>query len=332
MDYNKVIEELGRKKLIAMYRQMVTIRQLEESIKYLFLEGKMPGTIHQYTGMEACAVGVCAALSKRDIIASTHRPNGHAVAKGLSLKSILAELYGKKTGCSKGKGGAMHIGNIDKGMINGNAIVGANIPITVGIALAFKLKKEKRVAVSFFGDGAANEGAFHEGLNMAAVYNVPAIFVCENNQYGASTSIKKVIKIENIAERSKAYGMRGDIGDGMNILDVYYKTKEAVELARSGQGPTLLELKTFRYCGHSRKDPNNYMLDKEKEYWKKKDSIIFFEEILKKERILSKERINQIKKVVEEEITEAIKYGQEAPEPKPEETYADIYINMEVPK
>jgi len=194
MDYKKVIEELGQEKLITMYRQMVTIRQLEESIKYLFLEGKMPGTIHQYTGMEACAVGVCAALFKRDVIASTHRPNGHAVAKGLSLKSILAELYGKKTGCSKGKGGAMHIGNIDKGMINGNAVVGANIPITVGIALAFKLKKEKRVAVSFFGDGATNEGAFHEGLNMAAVYNVPAIFVCENNQYGASTSIKKVTK------------------------------------------------------------------------------------------------------------------------------------------
>ena len=332
MDYNTIIEELGRKKLITMYRQMVTIRQLEESIKYLFLEEKMPGTIHQYTGMEACAVGVCAALFKEDIIASTHRPNGHAIAKGLSLKSIFAELYGKKTGCSKGKGGAMHIGDIDKGMINGNAIVGANIPITVGIALAFKLKKEKRVAVSFFGDGATNEGAFHEGLNMAAVYNVPAIFVCENNQYGASTSIKKVIKIKNIVERSKAYGMRGDTGDGMDVLDVYYKTKEAVELARSGKGSTLLELKTFRYCGHSRKDSNNYMSKEEKEYWKKKDSIIFFEKILKGKKVLNEEKINQVKKVVEEEITEAIKYGQEAPEPKPEEIYDDVYINMEVPK
>jgi len=332
MDYNKVMKELGREKLITMYRQMVTIRQLEESIKYLFLEGKMPGTIHQYTGMEACAVGVCAALSEKDIITSTHRPNGHAIAKGLSLKSILAELYGKKTGCSKGKGGAMHIGDIDKGMINGNAIVGANIPIAVGIALAFKLKKEKRVVVSFFGDGATNEGAFHEGLNMAAVYNVPAIFVCENNQYGASTSIKKMIKIENIVERSKAYGMRGDTGDGMNVLDVYCKTEEAVELARSGQGPTLLELKTFRYCGHSRKDPNNYMSNEEKEYWKKKDSIIFFKNILKKEKMLNEEKINQIEKSVEEEIAEAIKYGQEAPEPNPKETYEDVYINLEVPK
>ncbi len=332
MDYKKVIEELGPEKLITIYRQMVTIRQLEESIKFLFLEGKMPGTIHQYTGMEACAVGVCSALLNKDIIASTHRPNGHAVAKGLSLKSILAELYGKKAGCSKGKGGAMHIGNIDKGMINGNAIVGANIPIAAGIALAFKLKKENRVVVSFFGDGATNEGAFHEGLNMAAVYNVPVIFVCENNQYGASTSIKKVIKIDNIVERSKAYGMRGDTGDGMNVLDVYNKTKEAVELARSGEGPTLLELKTFRYCGHSRKDPNNYMSKEEKEYWKKKDSIIFFEKILIEEKVLDNERIKQIEKEVEEEIAEAIKYGQEAPEPKPEETYTDVYINMEVPK
>jgi pyruvate dehydrogenase E1 component alpha subunit len=167
---------------------------------------------------------------------------------------------------------------------------------------------------------------------MAAVYNVPAIFVCENNQYGASTSIKKVIKIENIVERSKAYGIRGDTGDGMNVLDVYCKTKEAVELARSGQGPTLLELKTFRYCGHSRKDPNNYMPNEEKEYWKKKDSIIFFEKILKEEKVLNEERIKQIEKMVEEEIAEAIKYGQEAPEPKPEETYEDVYINMEVPK
>ncbi|MBU2597665.1 MAG: thiamine pyrophosphate-dependent dehydrogenase E1 component subunit alpha [Actinobacteria bacterium] len=330
MDYKSIIKELGDSKAVDMYQKMLEIREFEEKIRFLFLEGKMPGTIHQYIGMEACAVGVCSALKEDDVIASTHRPHGHAIAKGLSMNSIMAELYGKVTGCCEGKGGSMHIGDIEKGMIPSIAIVGGNIPIIVGVALAFKLKKEKKVAVSFFGDGASNVGAFHEGLNMAAVYNVPAVFVCENNLYAASTNIKKVLKIKNIADRAKAYGMRGDIGDGMDVLSVYIKAKKAIELARNGKSPTLLELKTFRFCGHSRRDPSNYIPKEEKEYWKKKDPIPFYEKILLKENIINDKKVAEIKKNVEEKVNDAIEFGQQSPEPKPEDTLSGLYVNMEV--
>ncbi|TFG61287.1 MAG: thiamine pyrophosphate-dependent dehydrogenase E1 component subunit alpha, partial [Spirochaetales bacterium] len=249
MAYETIMKTLGKEKVLGMYRRMREIREFEEKIRYLFLEGKMPGTVHQYIGQEACAVGVCWALNRDDMIASTHRPHGHAIAKGVSLKAVAAELYGKTTGCCKGKGGSMHVGDPAVGMLPAIAIVGGNIPIVTGMALAFKIRKEKRVAVSFFGDGATNEGAFHEGLNAAAVYDAPAVFVCENNLYGASTSIKLTARVENIADRAASYGMRSAIADGMNVFDVYEKAAEAVAYAREGKGPTLLELKTFRLCG-----------------------------------------------------------------------------------
>ena len=192
MTRQDLLKKLGNKKLTDMFERMFEIRTFEEKIQFLFLEGKMPGTIHQYIGMEACAVGVCSALKEGDIIGSTHRPHGHAIARGIPSREIMAELYGKTTGCCKGKGGSMHIGDIKKGMLPAIAIVGGNIPIVMGMALAFKLKGEDRVAVSLFGDGASNEGAFHEALNMASVYNVPAVFVCENNLYGP---LKKFLKI-----------------------------------------------------------------------------------------------------------------------------------------
>ena len=328
----EILKSIGPQKALFMYQRIIEIREFEERIKLLFLEGKMPGTVHQYIGEEACAVGVCSALAEDDVIASTHRPNGHAIARGLSMKEIMAELYGKTTGCCKGKGGSMHLGDIDKGMLPAIAIVGGNIPIVMGMGLAFKLRGERRVAVSFFGDGASNEGAFHEGLNMAAIYKVPAVFVCENNQYGASTNRKLVMNIENIADRACAYGMRSDIGDGMNVLDVYQRAKTALEIARNGEGPTLLELKTFRLCGHSRRDPNNYMPTEEKDFWKNRDPVVLFEKFLIKQRILDNDRIMQIRKTVEDKIEEAVQFGQQSPEPAPEDTYNDLYINMEVPR
>ncbi len=332
MDYKEIIIEIGEDKAIGMFQKMLEIRAFEERIRFLFLEGKMPGTIHQYIGMEACAVGVCSVLEKDDIIASSHRPHGHAIARGIGMDAMMAELYGKATGCCKGKGGSMHMGDLSKGMLPSIAIVGGNIPIVVGMALAFKIRKEKRVAVSFFGDGASNEGSFHEGLNMAAVYRVPAVFICENNLYGASTSIKKVLKIENIADRAAAYGMHGDIADGMNVLDVYVHAKKAVEAARQGEGPTLLELKTFRLCGHSRRDPSNYIPKEEKEAWSKRDPIPFYEKILLQERVLDKERVLEMKKMVEDEVERAIEFGQKGPDPEPEDTYEDFYVTMEVPR
>jgi acetoin:2,6-dichlorophenolindophenol oxidoreductase subunit alpha len=328
----EILNSIGSQKALFMYQRMLEIREFEERIKMLFLEGKMPGTVHQYIGQEACAVGVCFALDENDVIASTHRPHGHAIAKGIPMTEIMAELYGKTTGCCRGKGGSMHLGDLDKGMLPAIAIVGGNIPIIMGMGLAFKLRGEKRVAVSFFGDGASNEGAFHEGINMAAVYKVPAVFVCENNQYGASTNRKLVMNIENIADRACSYGMRSDIGDGMNVLDVYQRAKAALDIARNGEGPTLLELKTFRLCGHSRRDPNNYMPAEEKDFWKKRDPIPLYEKFLVQQGILDDDSIAQIRKTVEDKIGDAVKFGQESPEPAAEDTYNDLYINMEVPR
>jgi len=332
MDNQKTIKKLGKETVLRMYRRMLEIRVFEEKIRYLFLEGKMPGTVHQYIGQEACAVGVCWALEENDVIASTHRPHGHAIAKGITLEAIASELYGKVTGCCKGKGGSMHVGDMGKGMLPAVAIVGGNIPIVAGMALGFKIRGDKRVAVSFFGDGASNEGAFHEGLNAASIYDAPALFVCENNLYGASTAYKRVAKIENVADRAASYGMRSDIGDGMNVFDVYEGASEAAKLAREGKGPTLLELKTFRLCGHSRRDPNNYMSDEQKALWKDKDPIPACEKEMIKAGIIDKAGIKTIQKEVDQAVDDAIKFAQEAPEPKPEDTYEDLFITCEVPR
>lgn len=324
--------QLGKERCAELYRTMLTIREFEEQIRFLFLEGKMPGTIHQYIGMEACAAGVCGALQDQDVIASTHRPNGHALARGLDPGDIAAELYGKSNGTCRGKGGAMHIGDLSRGMLPAIAIVGGNLPIVTGMGLAFKMRGEKRVAVSFFGDGAANEGAFHEALNMAAVYQVPAVFVCENNQYAASTSVKLAFRIEHIADRAAAYGMRGDIADGMDVLDVHQHAAEAVDLARSGKGPTLLELKTFRFCGHSRRDPCNYMTDQEKKEWKVRDPVERFPRLLLEEGLLEEGEIEKIRGEVQRRVTEAIERGGSGPDPRPQDLYRDLYATMEVPR
>ena len=199
--------------LFDMYRLMVTIRRFEDHLYQLFLQGLVPGTLHQYQGQEAVAVGVCSALQPADIIFSTHRPVGHGVAKGMSLKSIAAEIMGKADGCAGGKGGQMHLTDVSVGMMPSNAIVGANIPIATGAAIGFMLRGEERVSISFFGDGAANIGAFHEGINLAAVKNAPVVFVCENNQYAASTHISLTMKIENVADRAESYGIPGVILD-----------------------------------------------------------------------------------------------------------------------
>jgi pyruvate dehydrogenase E1 component alpha subunit len=332
MKHNEMMKSLGKEALEGMLRRMLEIRQFEEKIRFLFLEGKMPGTVHQYIGMEACAVGVCTALEEGDVIASTHRPHGHAIARGVSMDSIMGELYGKKTGCCGGKGGSMHVGDLSKGMLPAIAIVGGNLPIVMGMGLAFKIRKEPRVAVSFFGDGASNEGAFHEALNMASVYGVPALFVCENNRYGASTSVKRVMNIEHISDRAAAYGMRGERADGMDVLDVYAHAREAASRAREGEGPTLLELETFRLCGHSRRDPNNYMTGKEKEYWQKRDPIPFFEKLLREGKYMTEKEIADLKEAVVLNVEQAIESGQQSPEPAPEALYEGLYVSMEVPR
>jgi len=293
--------------LLKMYQLMVTIRRFEDRLYQLFLQGLVPGTLHQYQGQEAVAVGVCSALQPADIIFSTHRPVGHGVAKGMSLKSIAAEIMGKADGCAGGKGGQMHLTDVSVGMMPSNAIVGANIPIATGAAIGFMLRGEERVSISFFGDGAANIGAFHEGINLAAVKNAPVVFVCENNQYAASTHISLTMKIENVADRAESYGIPGVIVDGMDVMAVRETAEKAVERARRGGGPTLIEAKTYRFMGHSRGDPGKYRNEEELSEWRSRDPIPKYRAYLEAQGI-DPLTLASLEESVDERIDEAVEY------------------------
>lgn len=318
--------EIPGGKLIEMYKKMLEIRNFEQSVYYLFLEGLIPGTIHLYTGQEAVAVGVCSSLRKEDFIVSTHRPHGHYIAKGGQINRLMAELLGKKTGCCKGKGGSMHICDFSAGMPPAIAIVGANVPIAAGMALAFKMKGTDQVAACFFGDGAVNQGMWHEGVNIAAVWRLPVIFVCENNLYAASTHVTKVMLVKNIADRACAYGIPSVIVDGNDVLAVYKEVSKAVERARKGEGPTLIECLTYRHGGHSRGDPATYRPKKEVEEWLKRDPISHIKDELIDRGILTPEQAKEIEKSVMAKIEEAVEFAKKSPFPEPEmgleETYA----------
>jgi len=321
-----VKDNYSKEFLLRIYHKMVLIRKFEQRVKYLFLEGIMPGTIHQYMGQEACAVGVCAALNEDDVITSTHRPHGHAIAKGLSVQSMMDELFGKATGCCKGKGGSMHMGDISKGMIPAIAIVGGNLPLAAGAALAFKMRNEKRVAVSFMGDGAVNEGVCHETLNMAAMWQLPVVFVVENNLYGASTPVNMVVLTETISQRASIYKMPGVRVDGNDPLVVYEAAKEAVGRARAGKGPTLLELMTYRITGHSRRDPALYQPKEEKKKALENEPIGRFTKYLINEKVAKKETLDEISKKIEDEIEAAVKHAMTAREPNPEDALEDMFV------
>ncbi|MDO8312862.1 MAG: thiamine pyrophosphate-dependent dehydrogenase E1 component subunit alpha [Sideroxyarcus sp.] len=312
--------------LLELYRKMVLIRHFEERVKFLFLEGIMPGTIHQCQGQEATAVGVCAAMNEDDVVTSTHRPHGHCLAKGLGVNEMMAELFGKVTGCCKGKGGSMHMGDLAKGVVPAIAIVGGNLPLAAGAALAFKMRNEKRVAVSFMGDGATNEGVFHETLNMAALWSLPALFVVENNLYGASTSVRMTVRTETIAERAAIYKMPGKCIDGNDVVAVYEAAKEAVELAKRGGGPTLLELMTYRITGHSRRDPALYQPEAERKTAKLNEPIGRFAKYLVDAKIAEQSELDVITERIDQEIESAVTAAMAAPEPKPEDALEDVFV------
>lgn len=314
----------SNEKLIGMYKQMYLIRKYEERIYYLFLEGIMPGSIHQSHGQEACAVGMLYDLRKDDYMASTHRPAGHDLAKGVSLKSMMSEMFGKTTGCCKGKGGAMHMGDIDVGVIPANAIVGGNITIAAGIGLSLKLQKKDNVVVCFFGDGASNEGAFHEGLNGSAIWNLPVIYVCENNLYGASTPYSASSKISDIAERAAAYGMPGIVVDGNNVLAVNEVATKAIERARRGEGPTLIELKTYRIVGHSRSDSCAYRDKNEEKEWFDRDPVTQFRKVVIKAGV-KEEKLQELEEKIEKDIENAVEFAMESTDPLPEDALTDVY-------
>jgi len=312
---------------VAMYRSMVLCRRFEERVYYLFLEGRLPGTIHQSQGQEAAAVGVCSALEAKDMITSTHRPHSHALARGVSVNSLMAELFAKTAGCCGGKGGSMHVGDRDAGMLPAIAIVGGGIPLAAGYALAFQYLNRPNIVACFFGDGAANIGTFHEAVNMAAIWDLPVVFVCENNKYAASTGVEKSMKVKHVSDRAAAYGIPGETADGNDVETVYRSMRRAGARARQGQGPALLELETYRFAGHSRSDPGHYRASEEVAAWKERDPIALYEARLCAEGVLDREKISAIASEIENQLEKAVELAEQAPSPGPEDCLTDVFAN-----
>lgn len=322
---NKTDKNRAGARLLDMYEQLFLLRSYEEKIYFLFLEGVMPGTIHQSQGQEACAVGMLYDLRREDYMTSTHRPAGHCLAKGVSLESMMAEMFAKSTGCCKGKGGAMHTGDISVGAIPAIAITAGGMPVAVGVGLSCKMRRTDNVVVCFFGDGASNEGAFHEAMNAAAIWKLPVVFVCENNFYGASTHIKLVTNIENIADRASAYGMPGEVVEGNDVELVNEAAARAVARARKGEGPTLIELKTYRRCGHSRNDACAYRDKEEEKAWYAKDPLIIAKNRILENKYATAEEVEQIEKRVLQRIEDAVEYAKNSPDPKPEDALEHVF-------
>ena len=311
---------------LELYRRMLLIRRFEERVYLVYLQGEIPGTLHQYQGQEAVAVGVCDVLRRTDWITSTHRPHGHALAKGVDLRAAMAELYGKATGCCGGKGGSMHLGDPSVGMLPAIAIVGGGNTVVTGLGLAFKLRRTDQVAVCFFGEGASNEGAFHEGLNFAAVQHLPIVFACENNLYGASTPFHLTSLVPDVAARAAAYGVRGEIVDGMDVLAVREAAGRAVADARAGAGPILLEFKTYRFAGHSRGDARGYRSREEEAEWKGRDPIVRIRERLA--LTLAEDVLDATDAGVEAALDDAIEFARQSPLPRAEDALTDAYATV----
>lgn len=285
---------------------MSRIRKLEEAVEDLFGRGMMHGTMHLSIGQEASPTGVCMALDISDQITSTHRGHGHCVAKGADLMRMVAELLGKENGYCGGRGGSMHIADVETGNLGANGIVGGGIPIAIGAALASKIMKKGTIAVSFFGDGAMNEGAFHEAANLAAIWKLPVILVCENNKYGMSSSTELAFAIDHLSERGLGYGIPGYTVDGNDVAAVYEATAAAVKHAKAGEGPTLLEFVTYRWKGHSRSDKNLYRTKEEIDEWKKKDPILFFEHVVRDKGLLTEEEIAEVHAQATSQVVAAV--------------------------
>ena len=310
---------------IELLKTMQRIRRFEERAEELYLGGELPGFIHLSIGQEACAAGACLALRTDDYITSTHRGHGHCLAKGAPMDRMMAELYAKVTGSCKGKGGSMHIADFSVGMLGANGVVGGGANLAVGAAIAARLRGTDQIAVCFFGDGASNRGPLHEAMNLAAVWNLPVIFFCENNQYASTTSVKTVMKIEDIADRAAGYGMPGVIVDGNDVAAVYGEVVAWAERARNGGGPVLIEAKTYRMRGHFVGDPQVYRSSDEVEAQKANDPIQRFERRLISERVLDEDGLERLKVEVEEELAAAVQFGRESPLPEPEEALDDLY-------
>lgn len=308
-----------------MYLRMVRAREFEEQLYYLFLSTPMPGTMHQATGQEAVAVGVASALNEDDYVTSNHRGHGHCIAKDVQLDVMMAEMYARRNGVCKGMGGSMHLCDFSRGMLGAFGIVGAGIPIATGAALSSVVRGTKQVAVSFFGDGAINEGVFHEALNMASLWKLPVVYVIENNQYALSMPNELVSAVKDLSSRGCSYGIPGETVDGNNVVAVYHAAKKAVDRARKGDGPFLLECITYRMRGHARFEPASYRNKEEVEQWEKFDPILRFRQAVLNAEILMEKDLEKIDKEVEVEIEQAVAFAEAGEHVGPHDYLQYIY-------
>ncbi|MDT8901655.1 thiamine pyrophosphate-dependent dehydrogenase E1 component subunit alpha [Anaeroselena agilis] len=315
----------GLETLLRFYREMQRVRQFDQKAAELFTQGRMAGNIHTCVGQEATAVGACQALEPTDFITATHRGHGHCLAKGGRAAIMMAELFGKATGYCKGKGGSMHIADLGLGILGANGIVGAGIPIAAGSALASKIKGGREVTLAFFGDGASNEGAFHEALNMASAWRLPVIFLCENNKYGVSVAIDRVTSIADIADRAKAYDIPGIVVDGNDVVAVFEAVSAAAARARAGEGPSLIEAKTYRHRGHYEGDPQIYKPADEVAAWKKRDPLILLQDAILALDPAAADKLAAVEDEIRREIEDAVRFAEESPYPGPAEVVSDVY-------
>lgn len=310
-----------------LLRQMVLIRRFEERAGEAYAQGRIGGFCHLYIGQEAVAVGATAALGENDYIFASYREHGHALVRGVSTRAVMAELFGKATGCARGKGGSMHLFDVSKGFLGGHAIVGAHLPLAAGAAFAAKYRGTNQVTLCFFGEAAVNIGAFHETLNMAALWKLPVIFLCENNRYGMGTALERAAAVWDIAHRACSYDMASETADGMDVLGMYESTARAVERARQEGLPTLIEARTYRYMGHSMADPihGHYRTKEELEEQKQRDPIESFKARLLGEGLLDGEALDRMQAEVALEVEDSLTFSEESPDPAPDELYTDVY-------
>jgi pyruvate dehydrogenase E1 component alpha subunit len=321
--------EPSKEKKIEMLKIMKRIRAFDENCQSLFVAGYIPGALHCYTGEEAIATGVCINLRNDDYILSNHRGHGHLIAKGGEFKYMLAELFGKKTGYCKGLGGSMHLASVKHGILGANGIVGGGICIASGVGFSINYQEKDNVVVCFFGDGAVSNGVFHEGLNFASIHKAPVIFICENNLYSISMQQEKATGVKDISIRALSYNMHGETVDGNDVTAVYNSTFKAIEKARSGEGPTLLECKTYRWRGHHAGEPGNglfYRKKEELEFWKQRDPIKLFEMKIINENILNPVDIKNMENKIQSELDEAIEFAEKSPYPEINEMFKNIYV------
>ena len=316
-----------RQTLVDLLHQMLLIRRFEEKSAESYSLGKIGGFCHLYIGQEAVGVGAISAVRRDDYVITSYREHGQALAKGISADAVMAELFGQSGGCSRGKGGSMHLFDKSVNFLGGHAIVGGQIPLATGVAFASKYKETDQVTLCFFGEAAVNQGAFHESLNLAQLWKLPCIYICENNKYGMGTSLARAMSSQNVAQKAREYDLASEYVDGMDVMAMRRATQRAVERARKESLPTLLEARTYRYMGHSMSDPGNYRTRAEIEKYQERDPIKLFTATLKEQKIITDRNLSDMEAAIKEQIEQAVRFAEESPEPDPRELYTNVYAN-----